>query len=138
MASLRSFLDSNILVYTDDSRNPNKQNQAENLVERVLLHRSGVISIQVMQEYFSVATRKLKIEPVICRQKLELLSALTVFQPTPADVLAAIDLYRLHQLSFYDAMILRAALQSGCRTLYSEDLQHGARFDSLQVVNPFL
>lgn len=54
-----------------------------------------------------------------------------------ADVPAAIDLHRLHQLSIWDALIVRAAILSGCRTLYTEDLQHGQRFEGLQVVDPF-
>ena len=54
------------------------------------------------------------------------------------DVLGAIDLHRLHRLSFWDALVVRAALASGCARLLSEDLQHGQRFEGLEVVNPFV
>jgi predicted nucleic acid-binding protein len=53
------------------------------------------------------------------------------------DVLAAIDLHRLHQLSFWDALIVRSAIKSGCRRIYTEDLQHGRRYDGVEIVNPF-
>jgi predicted nucleic acid-binding protein len=56
----------------------------------------------------------------------------------PVDLLGAIDLHRLHGFSIWDALILRAALVSGCRTLYTEDLQHGFKIESLEVVNPFV
>ena len=54
------------------------------------------------------------------------------------DVLAAIDLHQLHKLKFWDSLIVRTALASGCSVLYTEDMQHGRRFDGLQIVNPFV
>lgn len=138
MGSPRVFLDSNILIYTDDMRSPAKQAVAQELVELHLRSRSGVISIQVLQEYFSVVTGKFKVNPTVAREKIEILSSLAVFQPTATDVLGAIDLHRLHPISFWDGLILRAALQSGCRTLLSEDMQHGRRIDGIEIINPFL
>jgi len=138
MASPRFFLDSNILIYTDDKNSPPKQHLATQLVEFHLRRRSGVISIQVLQEYFSVVTSKFKIDQAVAREKVEILGTLTVFQPTTSDVLSAIDLHRLHQISFWDALILRAALQSGCRTLLSEDMRHGRKIDGIEIINPFL
>ena len=70
MANPRVFLDSNILIYTDDSRFPIKQAIAENLIALHLRRRSGVISTQVLQEYYSVATAKLKVDPGATREKL--------------------------------------------------------------------
>jgi predicted nucleic acid-binding protein len=131
------FFDSNILIYTDDKNSPSKQAIARELVEQHLRRRSGVLSTQVLQEYFAVVTGKLRVDPAIAREKVEILGSLAVFQPATSDVLGAIDLHRLHQISFWDAMILRAALQSGCRTLLSEDMQHGRRIDGIQIVNPF-
>jgi predicted nucleic acid-binding protein len=138
MASPRVFLDSNFLIYTDDRRSPTKQDIANELVKLHLRRQSAVISIQVLQEYYSVVTTKLKVDPSVCREKVEILSRLTVFQPTTVDVLAAIDLHRLHQISFWDGLIARAALKSGCRTLLSEDMQHGRIIDGLKIINPFL
>lgn len=138
MPSPRVFLDSNILIYTDDKGSPDKLSVAKKLVVVHLSGRSGVISIQVLQEYFSIVTSKLKVDPAACREKVEILCNLNVFQPGFADVLAAIDLHRLHRISFWDALIVRAALQSGCKTLLSEDMQHGRIIDGLQILNPFL
>ena len=132
------FLDSNILVYTDDGGRPVKQGIAIELVARVRRARTGVVSVQVLQEYFAAATRKLGVDSVTARAKVRLFATLAL-PPTDADdVLAAIDLHRLHQLSIWDALIIRSAQRAGCRRLYSEDLQPGSRFDGVEIVNPFL
>uniref|UniRef100_E6PX95 PilT-like protein n=1 Tax=mine drainage metagenome TaxID=410659 RepID=E6PX95_9ZZZZ len=138
MANPRAFLDSNILIYTDDTCSPAKQTTATRLIEAHLSQRTGVVSIQALQEYFSVVTGKFRISPDAAREKVQIFGTLTVFQPATKDVLAAIDLHRLHQISFWDALIVRAASQSGCRTLLTEDMQHGRRIDGVEIVNPFL
>ena len=63
--------------------------------------------------------------------------ALAPHDPATADVLAAIDVHRLHQLSFWDALIVRAAIASACTIIYSEDMQAGRTIDGLRLVNPF-
>jgi len=73
----------------------------------------------------------------IARRKVELLAEFDVAAPEVADILAAIDLHRLHTLSFWDALVIRSAKQSGCTVLFSEDMQHTRDIDSLQIVNPF-
>ena len=138
MAGPRVFLDSDILVYTDDIASPVKQSVAVQVVELHLRERSRVISVQVLQEYYAVSRAKLKVDHGTAREKIGLLSALTIFQPSIHDVLGALDLHHLHQVSFWDGMILRAALKSGCRTLLSEDMHHGRRIDGIEIVNPFL
>jgi predicted nucleic acid-binding protein len=132
-----SFLDTNILVYTDDSGAPEKQVRALDLVERCQFERTGVISTQVLQEYFVTATKKLKVSDDVARRKTELLDRLELLRIGFEDSLAAIDLRRAHQISFWDALILRAALRSGCSILFSEDLQAGRKIDGLEIVNPF-
>lgn len=136
--SVRSFLDTNVLVYADDGDSPEKQNLAIDLVSGLLGDGRGVVSTQVLQEYFVAATRKLGVEAAHARRKVELLGRLDLVRIEFDDVLAAIDLHRLHQISFWDGLVVRAALVSGCRVLFTEDLQHGFRIDSLEVVNPFL
>jgi len=138
MANPSVFFDSNILLYTDDQRVPAKQSFALDLVARHTLERTGVISIQVLQEYFQNATSKMKLDASIARQKVSLLSELFTFRPVVDDILAAIDLHRLNQVSFWDAMIVQAAIQSGCKTLYSEDMQNGRQINGVEIVNPFL
>ncbi len=133
-----SFLDSNVLVYTDDTSSPAKQRTAVALVGECMRTKSGVVSLQVLQEYFSAVTRRLGVDAAIARAKVELLGAFSAPPIEIDDVLAAIDLHRLHQVSFWDALIIRSAQQARCARLYSEDLQHGRRFDGVEIVNPFL
>lgn len=133
----RSFLDTNVLVYTDDGDEPEKQAAALDLVEQLRLAGSGVVSTQVLQEYFVIATRKLAVPGAIARRKVELLARFEVVLPDVELVLAAIDLNRLHEISFWDALIVSAAKAANCATLYTEDLQGGASLAGLEIVNPF-
>jgi predicted nucleic acid-binding protein len=131
------FVDTKVLVYADDARDLAKQATARALLRRVFGERNGKLSLQVLQEFFAAATSKLGLDAVLARRRIEIFSHLDVVRLDADDVLAAIDLHRLHQLSIWDALIVRAALLSGCRTLYTEDLQHGPRFEGLQIVDPF-
>lgn len=133
----RCFLDSNILVYTDDRAAPAKQAAALDLLEQHRRAGTGVISTQVLQEYFVAATRKLGVEPAAAQRKVALFARLHLVQVDLDIIMAAIDLQRLHQISFWDALIGQAALAAGCTTLLTEDLQHGAALRGLRVLNPF-
>ncbi|HEX4427098.1 MAG TPA: PIN domain-containing protein [Terriglobales bacterium] len=135
--SARSFFDTNVLVYADDKAAPEKQRRALELVAEHRRAGTGVVSMQVLQEYFVTVTRKLHVDPSIARRKVELLAEFDVAMPEVADVLAAIDLRRLHRFSFWDALVLRAAKQSGCDILLSEDLQEAREVDGVRIVNPF-
>ena len=133
----RSFIDTNILVYADDNAAPIKQGLAAELIAEHRRGRTGVVSLQVLQEYFVVATRKLGVDPQTARRKVELLAEFDVVTPEVPDILAAIDLHRLHEFSFWDALILRSAKLGGCAVLFSEDFQDGRRIEGLRIVNPF-
>lgn len=134
---VRSFFDTNVLIYADDRAAPAKQRRAIELVAEHRRAGTGVVSLQVLQEYFVTVTRKLGVDSAIVRRKVELLAEFDVAAPEVTDILAAIDLHRLHGLSFWDALIVRSAKQSGCRVLFSEDFQHGREVDGIRVVNPF-
>ena len=134
----RIFLDTNILVYSDDPRDPVKQTKAINLIKDHLRSRAGVVSLQVLQEYFVSTTGKLRLDSELAKRRVEVFARLQVAEPTVGDILAAIDLHRLHGLSLWDALILRSAKQSGCRVLLSEDMQHGQVVDGVKIVNPFI
>ena len=134
---VRSFFDTNILVYADDKAAPAKQRRSIDLIAEHRRARSGVVSLQILQEYFVTVTRKLHVESSIARRKVELLAEFYVAVPDVSDILAAIDLHRLHNLSFWDALVIRSAKQSGCTVLFSEDMQHTRDIDGLQIVNPF-
>jgi predicted nucleic acid-binding protein len=133
----RSFFDTNVLVYADDKDAPVKQRRALGLVAEHRRTGTGVVSLQVLQEYFVTVTRKLQVDPRLARRKVELIAEFDVAAPEITDILAAIDLHRLYGFSFWDGLILRAAKQSGCRVLLSEDFQEGREIDGVQVVNPF-
>jgi predicted nucleic acid-binding protein len=132
------FVDTNVVVYADDVDAGRKCETARSLLRRLYSEGTAILSVQVLQEYFSAATRRLGLSAEAARRRIEALGRLDIVTLGVDDVLAAIDLHRLHSLSIWDALIVRAALISGCRTLYSEDLQHGRRFEALQVVNPFV
>ena len=133
----RSFFDTNVLVYADDRAVPAKQRRALALVAEHRRAGTGVVSLQVLQEYFVTVTRKLHLDPGIARRKVELLAEFDVATPQVTDILAAIDLHRLHGFSFWDAMVLRAASQAGCTTLLSEDFQSAREIDGIRIENPF-
>lgn len=135
--SARSFFDTNVLVYTDDKAAPAKQRRAVDLVAEHRRAGTGVVSLQVLQEYFVTVTRKLHLDASLARRKVELLAELDVAAPDLTDVLAAIDLHRLHGFSFWDALVIRAAKQSGCTVLFSEDFQHRRDVDGIRIMNPF-
>ncbi len=134
----RTFLDTNILVYSDDPRDPEKQSRAVTLLTEHLRHRTGVLSIQVLQEYFSTTTAKLKLPAGLAKQRIENFAMLYVVEPRVDDILAAIDILRLHGLSIWDALIIRSAKEARCSVLLTEDMQHGQIVDGVKIVNPFL
>ena len=134
----RTFLDTNVLVYSDDPRDPTKQAKALDLITDHLRQRTGVVSLQVLQEYFVSATGKLKLEADLAKGRVEFFARFHVAEPTVGDILAAIDLHRLYSISLWDTLILRCAKQSGCSVLLTEDMQHGQVIDGVRIVNPFL
>jgi predicted nucleic acid-binding protein len=133
----RSFFDTNVLLYADDKAAPAKQRQILALVGAHRRAGTGVVSMQVLQEYFVSVTRKLRVDAAIARRKVELLAEFDVAAPDLADILGAIDLQRLHGFSFWDALVIRSAKQSGCSVLFSEDMQDRREIDGVRIVNPF-
>jgi predicted nucleic acid-binding protein len=132
------FFDTDVLVYTDDASSPKKQKRAIALFAEHLRQGTAVVSLQVLQEYFAAATRKLGVAPELAQRKVEILAGSRVVCFDARDVIAAIELQRLTQVSFWDALIVHAARSAGAATLYSEDLQHGSVLGGVRVVNPFV
>ena len=132
------FVDTNVFIYAVDSRDIEKQRKASLWLAELWKTRRGRISFQVLQEFFATVTRKLKLDAGIARYKVEFHSRFVVGEPTVTDILAAIDIHCLRNFSFWDALVLRMAKQTGCRVLLSEDMQHGQEFDGVKIVNPFL
>lgn len=136
--SAKTFVDTNVLVYAVDSESPAKQQRAHEILEQLRI--SGfVISAQVMQEFYVNTTRKLPrpLPPELALRALYELKDFVVV-PTDADlVLEGIELAQRHQLSLWDALIVKSALAAGCTRLLTEDLQDGQRFGGLEIENPF-
>ena len=132
------FFDTNVLVYTEDVSAPAKQKRAASLWNKHFRSGTALISVQVLQEYFSAVTRKLALDPRVAQRRVEVFYTANVVALDAADVVSAIELHRLMGTSFWDALILHAARSGGASVLYSEDFQHGAILASVRVVNPFL
>lgn len=132
------FLDTNVLLYADDRDNGEKTTAARSLIRRCALERTGVVSTQVLQEYYVNARKKLGMDGAAAKERVEAYLEFHVVAISPQLILAAIDLHRLDAVSLWDALVIRAAEAAGCATLYSEDLQNGRRFGTLRIVNPFV
>jgi predicted nucleic acid-binding protein len=131
------FIDSNVAVYSVTENEPAKQAVAERLISTLLDSRRLTVSTQVLQETFNVLTRKMRFPAAPALEFVELLARARVV-PSNADfVQRSLSLSVDARLCVWDALIVQAALDGGCTTLYSEDLQAGRRFGDLQVVNPF-
>ena len=134
------FLDSNIFVYLFDETDERKQTIAAGLIEAGIESGTGCISFQVVQETLNVWTRKL-LRPATpaeaTRLMDEVLLPLWRGGPSAAFYRRGLELQERHSLSFYDALIVVAALEAGCTRLLSEDLQDGLRIDRLRIENPF-
>ena len=136
----RFFIDTNVFVSTFDDGAPLRRAQARELVEQALTTRQGVISHQVVQEFLHVAVRKFAVplSPAGCREYLErVLAPLWRVSPTVALYSRALDVRERSGYGFYDSLIVAAAIEAGCRILYSQDLQDGRQFGGLTVVDPF-
>jgi predicted nucleic acid-binding protein len=133
------FVDTNVLLYAVDHTEPEKQARAEALLSRLWEAHNGCLSVQVLQEFYVNATRKLArpLDTATARQVVEDYSLWVVHAPTSTSVLIAIDLQEEHRVSFWDAMILGSALDLGAEVVWSEDLNAGQRFVTLTVQSPF-
>ncbi|MEO5735113.1 MAG: PIN domain-containing protein [Rubrivivax sp.] len=135
---MRSFIDTNVLIYADAGDEPAKQSVAIALIAQCLRDGSGVISTQVLHEFINAALRKLNLPLATVRERLRVYARFETIGSSTAAALEALELHATHRISFWDALILQAARQSGCVRLLSEDLQTGASIAGVRIVNPFL
>jgi predicted nucleic acid-binding protein len=135
----RAFFDSNVLVYLFDEGAPDKQARARELFDEHARTGRIVVSPQVLQEFYVTVTRKLS-RPVLPEDALATVTQLSAFPVVPVDSATVLRAIRLHQsasLSFWDALIIQAALEGNCTRVFSEDLQDQRRFGGLTIENPF-
>jgi predicted nucleic acid-binding protein len=135
----RVFLDTNVLVYLFDADDPAKQRRAQELLSNRELRGQMILSTQVLQEFYVSVTRKLAtpLDPKMASQAVQDLTAFPIIQIDTPLILLAIQRSGKAKVSFWDALILEAALVAGATVLYSEDFQDGAVFGGMRVVDPF-
>jgi len=134
-----SFFDTNILISAVDHTDPIKRRKAGELLEREAGAGNAIISTQVLQEFYSASTLKLKkpLNKLVAEEIVEELMALPVKQVDTTIIRAAIKRNQTDQVSFWDALIIETALRAGARILWSEDMQHDREIDGLKIQNPF-
>jgi predicted nucleic acid-binding protein len=136
----RFFLDTNVFVYSFDAGDTVKARRASELIRNAVSTGKGVVSYQVVQEFFNVALRKFA-RPMTPAEAERYLT--TVFRPlvavhsSPALFMEALRVTSRYRLSWHDSLIVAGALEANCSTLLSEDLQHGLKIGDLRVENPF-
>ncbi len=135
------FIDTNILVYSFDKSNLQKQQTSKEIVSDALYNDEGCISYQVIQEFINVALQKFD-TPLTKDDCIKYV--INVLEPL-CEVLSSIELYKDAleikegwQYSFYDSLIISSALRANCNILYTEDLQNKQQIRDLVIINPFL
>ncbi len=129
------FIDTNIIVYSLDGRTPAKRDHVRAALDAVP-DDAGVISTQVLQETYSVLTRKLGMTPLEAKQSVRLLDVFETVTVTPPLVFQAIDCSLLNTLSIWDSLILAAAASANCEMLWTEDLNPGQTVLGVRIENP--
>jgi predicted nucleic acid-binding protein len=133
------FLDTNIIVYAHDFSSGGKHAVAKEIMDYLWESRKGVTSVQVLQEFFVCVTKKI-VKPILiknARMVLEYLSNWEVIVNDKYITLKAIDLQERYRFSFWDSLVIQAAIQSQARLLFSEDLPDGQVIMGLKILNPF-
>lgn len=131
------FIDTNILVYSCDLADIKKNKISREILKALEKKSTGVISTQVLQEFYVVATKKLTLEPFIAKELIKKFEVFETVSITPFFIHQAIDCQALHKISFWDALIVASASEAGCSEIYTEDLNHGQTIQGVLVKNPF-
>ena len=132
------LLDTNILVYSVDHRDPVKQSAALGFVTACIRDRSGVVSTQVLQEFAAVSVNKLHQDVGVVSRQLVVLESLKIVQVTPDLIRRGLELCDRYRLNLWDAAILAAAERATCDRIWTEDFTTGAVYGSVRIENPFL
>lgn len=131
------FVDTNILVYSMDKHDLQKMKKSRSILKKLKKEMHGVISTQVLQEFYVVATKKLKADPVTVKDIIRSFENFEIVTITTAIINDAIDCSILNMLSFWDALIVSAAEYAKCSQLWTEDLNTGQVIRGVKIVNPF-
>ena len=132
------FLDTNILIYAMDQADRDKKVKARNLLRSIVDEgRIGVISTQVLQEFYVASTRKLNLDPLQAKAIMQTFEELEIVIVTPDLIQGAIDCSIINRLSFWDALIIIAAESAHCEKVWTEDLNDGQMIRGVMIENPF-
>jgi predicted nucleic acid-binding protein len=132
------FIDTNIIVYSIDQHDYQKMDKARLFLKNVKESSIGVLSTQVMQEFYVASTKKMNADPVVIKGILTRLANFEVISITPELIFSAIDCSILNRLSFWDALIIAAAASANCKEVWTEDLNHDQVILGVRIHNPFL
>jgi len=132
------FVDTNVLVYAYDGGAGLKHIKAIELVRRLAANNAGALSIQVLTEFYAVATRKMGIPSEEAEEIILDFGAWSLHRPAHIDLVRSIALHRRYNVSWWDALLMNSALQLGCDVLWSEDFSNGQQYEAVTVRNPFL
>ena len=132
------FIDTNILIYCLDQNDLQKQERARKRLRKVVCDGNGVISTQVLQEFFVTATRKLDVAPLQAKEMMQAFRHYETVAVTPQIINHAIDCCILNRISFWDALIVSAAESAKCDIILTEDLNNGQMIQGIQIENPFI
>ena len=130
------FLDTNILLYSLDQADAAKMAKCRGLIRRLTAESMGVISTQVMQEFYVAATSKLGADPLLTKDILRSLERFETVVVSPTLIKDAIDCSIINRLSFWDALIVVSAESAQCEILWTEDLNHGQIIRGVRIENP--
>jgi predicted nucleic acid-binding protein len=135
----KAFVDTNVLIYAHDADAGDKHEVAKGLLRNLWLERTGVLSTQVLQEFYVNATRKIRhpLPKPAARSVVNTYAAWCVDGITPADVATAFQIEDDSRIGFWDALIVAVAARCGARRLLSEDLSAGQVIAGVTIVNPF-
>ncbi len=131
------FLDTNIIIYANDTRDKEKQDKALQLITGLMKTNNGTISTQVLQEYASVAIRKLNQNYEIVLRQIKLLETFEVVRQSPEMIRRALEIMQSYKIGFWDSCIISNAEFADCSIIYSEDLNEGQYYSGIKIVNPF-
>jgi len=133
---IKVFIDTNILLYCLDRHDPGKQARARELLKEAAGNLTGVVSTQVLQEFYVAATRKLHVDPLQAKTMVQAFGNLETILITPDAIANAIDCSVLNKISFWDALVVVAAESAACATLWTEDLSDGQVIRGVKIQNP--
>lgn len=134
----RTFVDTSVLIYAHDADAGMRHQRAAEVLFQLWNDQSGVVSPQVLQEFYVNVTRKIS-RPVTKRAARSVVSAYSAWcvDTTPCDIATAFRIEDEHRIGFWDALIVASALKSGARRILSEDLNAGQKIAGLTIENPF-